>query len=59
MYFAGGRNISRACDLVGSKTSWMLPGFSCRELVEVLVKYFEDGAERQLTVCSNNLPYGI
>jgi len=35
----------------------MLPGFSYRELVAVLMKYNEDGAERQLVVCSAYLPY--
>jgi hypothetical protein len=28
----------------------MIPGFSCREVVAVLVKYIEDGTERQLVV---------
>jgi len=28
-------------------TIWMLPGFSCRGLVAVLVKYIEDEAERR------------
>jgi hypothetical protein len=36
---------------------WVLPGFSRRDLVAVLVKYFEDGAERWLVVCSTYLPY--
>jgi hypothetical protein len=31
----------------------MLPGFSCRDLVAVLVKYFEDG----VVVCSAYLPH--
>jgi hypothetical protein len=35
----------------------MLPGFSCRDLVVVLIKYIEDGAERWLVVCSTYLPY--
>jgi len=30
----------------------MLPGFSCRGMVAVLIKYNEDGAERRLVVCS-------
>jgi hypothetical protein len=38
-------------------TIWMLPGFSCRDLAAVLVKYIEDGAERWLVVCSACLPY--
>jgi len=35
----------------------VLPGFSCRDLVAILVKYIEDGAERRLVVCSAYLPY--
>jgi len=35
---------------------WNLPGFSCRDLVAVLVKY-NDGAQRQLVVCSAYKPY--
>ena len=36
---------------------WELPGFSCRDLVAVLVRYDEDGAERRLVVCSAYQPY--
>jgi hypothetical protein len=36
---------------------WVLPAFSCRDLVAIPVKYIEDGAERQLIVCSAYLPY--
>jgi len=36
---------------------WVLPGFSCRELAAVLVKYNEDTAERWLVVCSAYMPY--
>ena len=35
----------------------MLPGFSCRDLVAVLIKYNEEEAERHLVVCSAYLPY--
>ena len=35
----------------------MLPGFSCRELVAVRIKYDEEGAERRLVLCSAYLPY--
>jgi hypothetical protein len=42
---------------VGSTTSWILPGLYCRDLVVVLVKYFEDGAERRLADCSAYLQY--
>jgi hypothetical protein len=55
LYSAGGTDRPRAC-VLSSITSWMLPGFSCRDLVTVLVKYIEDGAERQLIVCSTYLP---
>jgi hypothetical protein len=50
LYSAGGTDRPRACILVGSTTSWMLPSFSCMDLVTVLVKYFEDGAERRWSV---------
>jgi hypothetical protein len=36
---------------------WMLPRFSCRDLVAILVKYNEEGVERRLVVCSAYLPY--
>ena len=35
----------------------MLPGFSCRDLVAVLMNYNEGEAERRLFVCSAYLPY--
>jgi len=35
----------------------MLPGFSCRDLVAVLINCNEDGAERRPVVCSTYLPY--
>jgi hypothetical protein len=35
----------------------MLPGFSCRDLVAVLINYNEEGAERCLVVCFAYLPY--
>jgi hypothetical protein len=35
----------------------MLPSFSCRDLVAFVVKYFEDGEEKRLVVCSAFLPY--
>jgi hypothetical protein len=57
LYYAGGTDRPRGCILMGSMTSWMLPGFSCRDLEAVLVKYFEDGVERRLVVCSAYLPY--
>jgi hypothetical protein len=35
----------------------MLPGFSCGDFVAVLITYNEEGAEKCLVVCSENLPY--
>jgi len=43
--------------LTRNKTAWMLPGFSCRDLVAVLIEYNEEGVERHLVVCSAYLPY--
>jgi hypothetical protein len=57
LYSAGGTDRPRACILVGSMTSWMLPGFSCRNLVAVLVKYFEGRMEKRLVICSAYLLY--
>jgi len=56
LFFTGGIDRPRACILTRSKSTWMLPGFSCRDLLAVLIKYNEDGAERQLVVCSAYLP---
>jgi hypothetical protein len=56
-FFAGGIARPRACIPTKNKTTWMLPGFSSRDLVAVLIKYNEDGAERQLVVCSAYRPY--
>jgi hypothetical protein len=55
LYSAGGKD--RACILARNMNMWVLPGFSCRDLVVVLVKYIEDGEERRLAVCSAYLPY--
>jgi hypothetical protein len=38
-------------------TSWLLPGFSGRDLVAVLVKYLEHGTDRRVVICSAYLPY--
>jgi hypothetical protein len=46
-----------ACILARNMTTWLLPGFSCRGLVAVLINYNEDGAKRRLVVCSAYLPY--
>jgi hypothetical protein len=53
----GGKDRPRACILVRNMNIWVLLGFSCRDLVAVLVKYNEDGAERRLVVCSTYLSY--
>jgi len=50
LYSAGGTDRPRACIIARNMTIWMLPGFSCRDLVAVLVKYIEDEAERRLVV---------
>jgi len=52
MYTAGGMDRPRACILARNMNIRVLPGFPCRDLVAVLVKYTEDGAERRLVVCS-------
>jgi hypothetical protein len=57
LFSAQGTERTRACILTKDKTDWMLPGFSCRDLVAVLIKYNEEGAERRLVVCSAYLPY--
>jgi hypothetical protein len=56
-YSAVGKDRPKACILMRNMDIWVLPGFSCRDLVAVLVKYNEDGAERRLVVCSAYLPY--
>jgi hypothetical protein len=45
LYSVGRTDRPMACILVRNRTTWMLPGFSCRDLLAVLVKYTEDGAE--------------
>jgi len=57
LYCAGGKDRPRACILARDMDIWILPGFSGRDLAAVLVKYFEDGADRRLVVCSAYLPY--
>jgi hypothetical protein len=37
LYSAGGTDRPRACILDSNSTNWMLSGFSCRDLVAVLV----------------------
>jgi hypothetical protein len=38
--------------------TWMLLGYSCRDLVAVLIHYNEGETERYLVVCSAYLSYG-
>ena len=52
-----GTDRPRACILTRNETAWMLLGFPCRDLVAVLIKCYEEGAERRLVVCSAYLPY--
>jgi len=57
LYSAGGKERPRACILARNLNTWGLLGFSCRDLVAILIKYIADGAERRLVVCSAYLPY--
>jgi hypothetical protein len=50
VYSAGGKERPRARILARSMNVWVLPGFSCRDLVAILVKYNENGAEKQLSL---------
>jgi hypothetical protein len=56
LFFASGIDRPRACIPMRNETAWLLPGFSCKDLIAVLIKYNEDGAERRLVVCSAYLP---
>jgi hypothetical protein len=57
LFSAAGTDRPRVCILTRNETAWMLPGFTCRDLAAVLIKYKEEGAERRLVVCSAYLPY--
>jgi hypothetical protein len=57
LYSVRGKDRPRACILGRDMNIWELLGFSFRDLVAVLVRYNEDGAERRLGVCSAYLPY--
>jgi len=52
LFSANGIDRPRACILTRNERAWMLLGFSCRNLVAVLIKYNEEGAERCLVICS-------
>ena len=57
LFSVNGIGRPRTCILTRNETAWMLPGFSCRDLVAVLIKYIEEGVERRLVICSAYLPY--
>ena len=56
LYSATGKERPKVCILARNINAWVLPGFSCRDLVAILIKYTEDGTERRLVVCSDYLP---
>jgi len=57
LFSVNGADRPQACILTRNETAWMLRGFSRRDLVEVLIKYNEEGVERCLVICSEYLPY--
>ena len=57
LYSVRGKDRFRACIFARNMNIWELPGFSCRDVVAVLVKYDVDGAEMRLVLCSAYLPY--
>jgi len=57
LYCRSGIDRPRACILAGNMSIWLLPGFSSRSLVEVLINYNEGETERRLVFCSAYLPY--
>jgi len=57
LYCARGKERPRASSFARNMNACMLPGFSCRDLVAILIKYIEDAAERRLVVCCTYLPY--
>jgi hypothetical protein len=57
LFSVNGADRPRACILTRIETAWMLPGFSCGDLVAVLINYNEEGVERRLVICSAYLPY--
>jgi hypothetical protein len=57
LFSATGMDRPQASILTRNETTWLLPGFSCRDFVPVLNKYTEEEAERQLDVRAIYLPY--
>ena len=47
----------RACILARNTNEWVQQDFTCTYLVMILMKYIEDGKERQQIVSSAYLPY--
>jgi len=57
LYSGGGTDRPKICILARNMNIWVLTGFSSKEIIAVLLRYIEDGAERLLVVCSAYLPY--
>ena len=57
LFFVSGIDRPRAYILTWNVMAWLLPGFSCRDLVAILIQYNEEGAEQSLVFCSVYLPY--
>jgi hypothetical protein len=57
LFSVNGIDGPRACIFMRNETAWMLPGFSCRDLVAVLIKHSEERVEQRLVACSAYLPY--
>jgi hypothetical protein len=57
LYCRRGIDRPTACILARNMNIWVLPGFSSRDLVAVLINYNESETERRLVICSADLPY--
>ena len=57
LFSVGGTDRPHTCILMRNETAWLLPGFSCRDLVAVLIQHNEQETERRLVVSSACLPY--
>jgi hypothetical protein len=57
LFSVNGIDKPQACIFTRNVTAGMLPGFSCRDLVAILIKYKEEGVQRCLVICSAYLPY--
>jgi hypothetical protein len=56
LFSGSGTDRLRACILMRIEAAWMLLGFSCRDLVAVLIKYNEEGTERRLVYVLHTCP---